>query len=49
MSDTTEKKSVQSFISKIANKDYSAAQSALQSAVAEKIKTKIRSYVSQEK
>lgn len=49
MSTTIEKKSVQSFISKIANKDYSAAQSALQDAVAEKIKTKVRSYITQEK
>lgn len=49
MIQTPEKKSVQSFISKIANKDYSAAQNALQDAVAEKIKTKIRNYVSQEK
>jgi len=49
MSETIEKKSVQNFISKIANKDYSEAQTALQDAVAEKIKTKIRNYVSQEK
>lgn len=49
MSTTIEKKSVQNFISKITNKDFSAAQAALQDAVAEKIKTKIRSYISQEK
>jgi len=46
---TIEKKSVQSFISKIANKDYSEAQIALQNAVAEKIKTRVRNYISQEK
>ena len=49
MTTTAEKKSITNFISKIANKDYSQAQTALQDAIADKLKTKIRSYISQEK
>jgi hypothetical protein len=43
-----EQKAVTNFIGKIANKDYSEAQTALQDAVAEKLKNKIRSYITQE-
>ena len=43
-----EQKTVQDFIVKIANKDYSEAKTALQDAVASKLKNKIRSYISQE-
>jgi hypothetical protein len=49
MSDTQEKKAVQNFIAKIADKDYSAAQQALHNAVAEKIKSRVRTCISQEK
>jgi vacuolar-type H+-ATPase subunit F/Vma7 len=45
----TEKKSIQTFISKVANKDYAAAQVSLQNAIAEKIKSRVRNYISQEK
>jgi hypothetical protein len=43
-----EQKTIQNFIGKIANKDYSEAQQALQNAVEEKIKNKIRSCITQE-
>jgi uncharacterized membrane protein YqhA len=46
---STEKTSIQAFISKIANKDYSQAQAALQNIVTDKLKNKIRNYISQEK
>jgi hypothetical protein len=49
MSDPQEKKAVQSFIAKIAEKDYSAAKQALQNAIAEKIKSRVRTCISQEK
>jgi hypothetical protein len=46
---TEEQNTITGFIGKIANKDYSEAQQALEAAVAEKLKTKIRSYIEQEK
>jgi uncharacterized membrane protein YqhA len=49
MSTTINKKPIQNFISRIANKDYANAQAALQDAVADKLKVKIRNYISQEK
>ena len=43
------KKSVQQFISNIANKDYATAQNSLQQTVAEKIKNKVRDHVNNTK
>jgi hypothetical protein len=43
-----EQKTINNFIGKLANKDYSDAQQALQDAVEAKIKNKIRSYINQE-
>jgi hypothetical protein len=44
-----EQKTITGFIGKIANKDYSDAQQALENAVATKLKTKIKTYIEQEK
>jgi hypothetical protein len=43
-----EQKTINSFIGKLANKDYADAQQALQDAVEAKIKNKIRNYINQE-
>jgi hypothetical protein len=46
---TEEQNTITNFIGKIANKDYSDAQQALENAVAAKLKTKIKTYIEQEK